>query len=106
MNNTADVGVVNRAFAIDTGKGGKPPRITLKADGNDAEQMLLVARHFGIPVIRDSKLAQRAQCFAEGQPLPRELLVYLLEALKSLSKLLSSRNGSKKVTFPTLRRNI
>jgi type III secretion system FlhB-like substrate exporter len=83
------------ASAIDTGKAGKAPRVLAHSSGHEAEQMLLIARHLGVPVVRDRGLSARVRCFSSGQPLPRELLLCLLEALKALSKRLAVMSGRK-----------
>ena len=86
-----------RATAVRTGSAGSShtfPSVEAQARGEEAEQMVLLARHFGIPVIEDAALAQRLSYFSQGARLPQDVLSLLMEALRALYQSIQSQRAT------------
>ena len=66
------------------------PRVSTKGESYEAEDIVLLAKHFGIPVVVSNSLARDLYPLPKGARVPYAMLEVLVQVIRSLERRINS----------------
>jgi flagellar biosynthesis protein len=68
------------------GEDDKAPEVTVKGDALDADQIVALAKRYGVPVVERSELARALDLVEQGEAIPESLYKAVAIVLAELDK--------------------